>query len=77
MRIMGEIRIEVPEEVKRLIEENPELKEAITEVVNRIYAKISEGSISKDLLNIAAGAEDVILEDEEAVLKKLRGKARG
>ena len=75
---MGEIKIEVPEEVKRLIEENPELKEAITrEIVNRIiYAKIAEGSISKDLLNIAAGVEDVILEDEEAVLKKLRDKAR-
>jgi len=78
MRIMGEIRIEVPEEVKRLIEENPRLKEAIArEIVNKIiYAKIAEGSISKDLLNIAAGAEDVILEDEEAVLKKLRDKAR-
>ena len=27
--MMGEIRIEVPEDVKRLMEENPELKEAI------------------------------------------------
>ena len=37
MKIIGEIRIEVPEEVKRLIEENPELKEAITkEIVDKI-----------------------------------------
>ena len=76
--MMGEIRIEVPEDVKRLIEENPELKEAITrEIINKIiYAKIAEGSISKDLLNIATGVKDVILENEEAVLKELRDKAR-
>jgi hypothetical protein len=78
MKMMGEIRIEVPEDVKRLIEENPELKEAITrEIINKIiYAKIAEGSISKDLLNIATGVKDVILENEEAVLKELRDKAR-
>ena len=35
-----------------------------------------EGSISKDLLNIAVEVEDVILKDEEAVLKELRNKAR-
>jgi len=78
MKIIGEIRIEVPEEVKRLIEENPELKEAITkEIVDKIiYTKIAEGSISKELLNIAAGTEDIMLEDEEAALKELRDKAR-
>ena len=41
-----------------------------------IYTKMIEGSISKDLLNIAVGVEDVILKDEEAVLKELRNKAR-
>jgi len=78
MNIMREIKIEVPEEVKRLIEENPELKEVITrEIVNKIiYTKIAEGSISKDLLNIATGVEDIMLKDEEAVLKELRDKAR-
>lgn len=78
MNIMREIKIEVPEEVKRLIEENPELKEVITrEIVNKIiYTKIAEGSISKELLNIATGVEDIMLKDEEAVLKELRDKAR-
>ncbi len=75
---MPKVIIEVPEEIERLIEKNPKLKETITqEIINKvIYTKMIEGSISKDLLNIAVGVEDVILKDEEAVLKELRNKAR-
>lgn len=75
---MPKVIIEVPEEIERLIEKNPKLKETITqEIINKlIYTKMIEGSISKDLLNIAVEVEDVILKDEEAVLKELRNKAR-
>ena len=75
---MPKVIIEVPEEIERLIEKNSKLKETIIqEIINKvIYTKMIEGSISKDLLNIAVGVEDVILKDEEAVLKELRNKAR-
>ena len=75
---MPKVIIEVPEEIERLIEKNPKLKETITqEIISKlIYTKMIEGSISKDLLNIAVEVEDVILKDEEAVLKELRNKAR-
>ena len=73
-----QIVIEVPDEVEKLIKENPKLKELITrEVVNRIaYAKMVEGSISKELLNIVAEVEDVHLKDEEKILEMLRNKAK-
>jgi len=72
------IQIEVPEEVVKVLEENPKLKETITrEIINKVYyEKMVKGKISRELLNTLVGERDIILEDEEKILKELRKKSK-
>ncbi len=72
------IQIEVPEEVIKILEENPKLKEIITrEIINKVYyEKMTKGEISRELLNALVGEKDIILEDEEKILKELRIKSK-
>ncbi len=71
------IQIEVPDELASIVD-NPEyveiIKKKIVEVV--IEEEFNKGVISKDVLNHLAKEEDVLLENEEKIIRKLREKEK-
>jgi hypothetical protein len=72
------IQIEVPEEFAEIIEKNSELKNKFVSKVVESIAKefIEKGKIAKQILDYLAKEEDVILENEEEILKEIKKKER-
>ena len=73
------IQIEVPENVAKFIEKNTRLKEEIVKkiVEETIYEKIiKEGKVSKEIINFLVQEEDVLLENEDEILRNIKKKER-
>jgi len=76
---MGKIiQIEVPEEVANVIESNPKYSEIIRrKLIETVFEEeFTKGVVSKDVLNYLAKEEDVLLENEDEVIRKLKEKER-
>ncbi|MFP3871477.1 MAG: hypothetical protein ACOCTR_01065 [Candidatus Natronoplasma sp.] len=75
---MGTTTIDLPKEVGKILEDNPDLKENLVEnFINKIArSHIEKGVISKELLNIVVEIEDVDIKEEKKILKELRNKAK-